>query len=97
MAFATTESGALRYAPLNSNIFDRPLPGRLHLIRRAARQNRAPPRHNAGFQWEQIARSGFQSWQDKQSHESTDMGFYGYEVMYPMDFFTVMQQLDQPK
>lgn len=47
-------------------------------------------------QWERIAREAYAVWQDKQAAENTDQGFYGYEIMYPSDYFTLIEQLNRP-
>lgn len=55
-----------------------------------------PEWYDTAPQWEEIAKAAFNSWQAKQANESTDQGFYGYEMVFPADFFTVLESLESP-
>ncbi|MBI3324041.1 MAG: hypothetical protein HYZ92_02060 [Candidatus Omnitrophica bacterium] len=56
-----------------------------------------PEWYDTAPKWIEIARRAYGDWQDVHHRGTTDQGFYGYEMIQPPDFFTLMRELEEAK
>jgi hypothetical protein len=54
-----------------------------------------PEWYDTAPQWLEIAQRAYRDAQVIKPRSSTDLGFYGYEMIFPPDFFTIMHELEQ--
>ncbi|PID59478.1 MAG: hypothetical protein CSB44_12915 [Gammaproteobacteria bacterium] len=62
------------------------------LLQRATRSN--PEWYTTSDRWIEIATDYYRNWREVRWRGSTAFGFYGYEMVFPIDFFHTMQALD---
>jgi len=52
-----------------------------------------PQWYDTAPKWKELSLSYFNSWKVVKYRSTSASGFYGYEFIYPMDFFTIMETL----
>jgi len=55
-----------------------------------------PEWYTTADKWLTIAASAYSDWKSVKYRGTTDLGFYGYEIIFPLDFFSIMGRLESP-
>lgn len=54
-----------------------------------------PEWYDTAPQWLEIATRAYDDWKYTKERGDTDLGFYGYEFVFPSDFFAIMAALEE--
>ncbi len=89
--FVYCEAGRETDGGMNSLLFPLAYLGRL--VRVAHLEH--PEWYDTSSKWLAIADGAYQSWKTFTWSGSTSLGFYGYETVFPSDYFSLMQATEQ--